>query len=73
MIKFHVPVWGLLWRGTALCLAAAFVMRGHIFKRRLRRGHMFKRRLRRDWTSARNAAAPAPSNACAPVDVSFDR
>jgi hypothetical protein len=41
MIEFHLPVWGLLWRRTALCLAAVFVMRGH----------MFKRRLRRDWTA----------------------
>lgn len=37
MIKFHVPVWDLLWRGTAFCLAAAFMMHGYIFKRRLRR------------------------------------
>jgi hypothetical protein len=36
MLTLHVPVWDLLWRGTALCLAAAFVVRGHILKRRLR-------------------------------------
>jgi hypothetical protein len=35
MIKLHVPLWELLWRGTALYLTAHFMIRGHMFKRRL--------------------------------------
>jgi hypothetical protein len=37
MIKLHVPLWELLWRGTALYLVAHFMIRGHMFKRRLQR------------------------------------
>jgi hypothetical protein len=36
VIKLHVPLWELLWRGTVLYLVARFMIRGHVFKRRLR-------------------------------------
>lgn len=38
MIKLHIPLWALLWRGAALSLAGLLMIRGHVFKRRLRRG-----------------------------------
>jgi hypothetical protein len=40
MIKLHVPLWALMWRGMALSLVATLMIRGHAFKRRLRRDLM---------------------------------
>jgi hypothetical protein len=36
MIKLHVPLWEVMARGAALYMVAAFMLRGHKLKRRLR-------------------------------------
>ena len=50
MFKLHVPLWDLVARGVALYLVGAFMLRGHMLKRRLR-GELI--------SNKRSAAAPS--------------